>query len=346
MVAFVAMHSLPAEHFAIFEAILVKNSIPVRMIVGGVAKKALGSRLPDVDMDIWSDLGVKEFSAEVASVCEFANIILVGIGHQFAGHFLEAITNRYGDSKRVILYYENPEVFVPGGYSELAQAAVTLGKPAEILFANRNLAASDVDVCQGIDDVRKIGLGYYPMQEIETLRKLRADKKIEDEKVIVYLGGAEVNSDYFCEALPAFIDMMSKISLEDSPTTLIFRKHPRSTGLDWSMVKALEVPGLTVLLDQDSLLNTLARADYTLYYQTSLSPMLVLAGVNPIQVGHVVYNEVLVEKGVIPVAVTVAELGSLLEKSNGIVSDEVVYDAIGYDRECEANLVRLLSEGV
>ena len=346
MVAFVAMHSLPAEHFLIFQSLLAKNSIPTRMIVGGVAKKALGSRLPDVDMDVWEGKEIKEFSNEVAKSCEFANIIFVGIGHQFAGHFLEAITELYGSLKRVILYYENPEVYVPGGYSDLAQSAVTLGRPEEVLFANKNLAKKGVSVCKGLERVRKIGLGYYPMHDVEVLKKLRAEKKVEASRVFVYLGGAEANTDYFDKALPAFIEMLSKISFLESPTTLIFRKHPRSSGADWSIVKAFEMPGLTVVLDIDSLLNTLARADYTFYYQTSLSPLLILGGVNPIQVGHEVYREVLVDKGLIPVATSTEGLGSLLGNSMGIVDDEVVFNAIGFDPLWENNLLGLLVKGV
>ena len=52
MTAFVSMHSLPAEHFMVFESVLKKNSISTQMIMGGVAKRALGSRKPDFDMDI------------------------------------------------------------------------------------------------------------------------------------------------------------------------------------------------------------------------------------------------------------------------------------------------------
>ncbi len=343
MTAFVSMHSLPAEHFMVFESVLKKNSISTQMIMGGVAKRALGSRKPDFDMDILTGMEIKEFSNEVAKICECVNIIFVGMGHQFAGHFLEAITRLYGDTKRVILYYENPEIFVPGGYSELAQAAVSIGKPREIAFANKNLAKEEISVCEGLEGVKKLGLGYYPMHDIEILKKLRTERVVDEKRSWIYLAGAEINIDYINKALPSFIKMLSEISFEENPTTLVFRKHPRSSGSDWKRVEALERPGLTILLDEDPiLLNTLSAANYAFYYQTSLSPLLVLGGVNPIQVGHEVYHETLVDKGVIPVALNAVELQAILDSPKKEVAEEIVYDAIGYDPLWENRLLAIV----
>lgn len=342
MVAFIAMHTLPAEHFTIFESVLNKKGISTQMIMGGVAKRALGSRLPDIDMDIWVGRGVKEFSKAASEACEHSKIIFVGIGHQFSGHFLEAILERYGKSKRVILYYENPEVFVPGGYSELAQAAIVIGKPREIVFANENLAREGISVCEGLEGVRKLGLGYYLMSDIEILKKLQAERGREKGRVWLYLAGAETNRDYINKAFPAFINMVSEISFEENPITLIFRKHPRSSGIDWEQLNALKKPGLTILLDEDSLLNTLAIADYAFYYQTSLSPLLVLAGINTIQVGHEVYHEILVDKGIIPVATNASEFRRILDSPKNEIAEEVVYDAIGYDPLWENRLLEII----
>jgi hypothetical protein len=145
------------------------------------------------------------------------------------------------------------------------------------------------------------------------------------------------------KAFPAFLEMIQKMNFEEVPTTIVFRGHPRSSGKDFRELQAISKPGLTVLPAPTDLLTSLALADYALYYQTSLSPLLLLGGVNPIQVGHEVYHETLVDKGIVPVATTFEALDEIVNHSFNSPSDKVVYDAIGYDLKWEETLLKMVT---
>jgi hypothetical protein len=345
MAAFITLHSLPAEHFVSFEQVLQDYSVPSYTIFGDVAKSALKGKAPFYDLDLLDKTNMEGFAEEIAKVCECAQTIFVAIGHESSGYILKAIQDMYGDSKRVIVYYDNPESFVPGGYSVVAQSAIALGRPKEILFANKNLAFDEVEVCKGLDGIKRVGLGFYSMEQIEMLRMMRADRKKEG-RVFIYLGGSETNTEYMDKAFPAFLDMIQKMSFEKVPTTILFRGHPRSSGLDFAQLQAISKPGLTVQTAPKDLLTSLSLADYAFYYQTSLSPLLVLGGVNPIQVGHEVYHETLVDRGIIPVATTFEEVERIVGGPFFLPSDEVVYDAIGYDPKWQETLLSCLLERV
>ncbi len=339
MTVFITLHSLPAEHFVCFEKILQGHSIPTFTIFGDVAKRALKGKAPFYDLDLLDQTDMELFAEEIAIICECAQTICVAIGHASSGYILKAIQEMYAGSKRVIVYYDNPETAVPGGYSEVAESAILLGKPKEILFANKNLACESIGICRGLEGVKRIGLGFYSLEQVEMLKMMRKDR--EKSRVFIYLGGSETNTEYMDKAFPAFVKMIQKMSFEEEEATLYFRGHPRSSGRDFAQLEAIFKKGLTVLLSPNDLLESLALADYALYYQTSLSPLLVLAGVNPIQVGHEVYHETLVDKGIISVANTFEELEKIVSTPFFLPSEEVVYDAIGYDPKWKETLLAI-----
>lgn len=341
MAAFITLHSLPAEHFVCFENVY-KDVLPTYMIFGDVAKRALKDRPPYFDLDSLDKTDMEAFADEVARICDCAQIIFVSIGHASSGYIIKALRETYGDTKRLIVYYDNPEAFVPGGYSEVAEAAIAFGQPKEILFANKNLARADVEIFKGVEGVKKTGLGFYAMEQVEALKAMRVGKEKSEGRVFLYLGGSETNTEYMEKALPAFIEMLRGMSFEEEPTTLYFRGHPRSSGVDFAAVEAIAKPGLTVLKAPKDLLESLAIADYALYYQTSLSPLLVLGGIQAIQVGHEVYRETLVDKRIIPVAKTFSELEEILKRAPDAYSERAIYDVIGYDPAWKENLLALL----
>jgi len=341
MAAFITLHSLPAEHFVCFERVF-RGVVPTYMMFGDMAKKALNITPLYLDLDLLDKSDMDAFAEQIAKTCECANIIFISIGHASSGYIVKAIHNSYKDTKRIILYYDNPEAFVPGGYSEVAYAAIEFGKPKEIKIANKNLASLDIGIFKGLERVKKIGLGFYPMKQVEDLKKARSRKEMRRERVFLYLGGSETNTEYMEKAFPAFLQMLKQMSFEKEPTTLYFRAHPRSSGIDFRAVEALSKPGLTVLKAPQDLLESLSLADYALYYQTSLSPLIVLGGIQAIQVGHEVYHEILVDKGIIPFATTVEELDVVLKRSFSCYSEDAVYDAVGFDPKWEENLLDLL----
>ncbi len=70
-------------------------------------------------------------------------------------------------------YYDNPETYVPGGYS--AVAADVMSVADGVLFANSNLAHTKIyrEPGQEIDltNKHKVGVGYYPLEQVKKSNK-------------------------------------------------------------------------------------------------------------------------------------------------------------------------------
>jgi hypothetical protein len=87
------------------------------------------------------------------------------VGDPFAITLHEKLEKKNPELLR-LAYYDNPEPYVPGGYSETAAKVMQLAH--RTLFANANLADQPH---------KQKGIGYYPTEEAETLRRLRKSQQ-------------------------------------------------------------------------------------------------------------------------------------------------------------------------
>jgi len=174
------------------------------------------------------------------------------------------------------VYYDNPEPYVPGGYSEVI-ARVLKEKIDGVLFANARLADQKIFQTPSEEiplEAPRFGIGYYPLDAAEKLLALRQKKEklrhcffakhnIEDhdQPLLVYLGGA--NQVYYEEAFPYFLKLLSHPLLNDY--TIVMQPHPRDP---------FEGDG-SLVISSEPFLEALAMAD-ALLYQSSAIPLCIL----------------------------------------------------------------------
>ncbi len=157
---------------------------------------------------------------ELAAISDQFSAVIVDIAPQ-SEEVLELFQTL---GKKTYVYYDNPEEFVPGGYSETANKIRAIAD--RTLFANANLATGEKD----------IGIGYSPVvNDVLEIRKMRetSDRtaflkkhEIEDtgQKIIVYFEGA--NETHYTQAFPHFLDLLKEWDF--SNTVLVFQQHPRA----------------------------------------------------------------------------------------------------------------------
>lgn len=205
---------------------------------------------------------------------------------------LQAVSNRHNvftDDFRACCYYDNPEPYVPSGFS--IKTEETIKASDHILFANRNLGKSNANIYylpeKMIDLTNKTvrSLGYYPVIETEKLSHQRATEQVllrtqhgwnNVKHLFVYFGGN--NDDYFEKTFPTFLSSLSQVEktvfqdvlflLHQHPTA---KKHNRDGLLlqEWTPRNnhiRIDVSPLKTI-DQTQIV-----ADGALYYQTSMAP--------------------------------------------------------------------------
>lgn len=323
-IVFFVCHAGPADHFAAFAKLLEEQSVyNVQVYAAGDALKKLNERNIQTTRFFFKKETVKEQLAhQLAQKCKNAALVITDVGHEF-----DIALHKAFDKTGVIhlAYYDNPESYVPGGYSKTAARVMEIAQGT--IFANRNLAKADL--YEGPNQKielpfkKRMPLGYYPLESAERLEKLRtelgkkrradffAENSIQDQgqKILVYLGGN--NEAYYGKALPAFLQILEEVSQKEkafsSRYLILFQQHPGAKAEDrdkkcvmqWLKKYKAESPLIFSHTNSD---NTLLIADAILYYQTSMGPLVTLAGVLPIQVGHEPYRDLLVRSRLCPVA--------------------------------------------
>lgn len=309
IIYFVACHAGPANHFATFAKELENQGHNVHLLATGTALKT------------FQDLECKHltpFSLEdphlVAKKINNASVIITDVGHPF-DITLHNILDREMHGTLRIAYYDNPEPYVPGGYSEIA--AQVLPQAHTVLFANANLAHAPIFRVPFEEIVlpkeRNVGLGYYPLTHAERLRERRASERIQQreeffaqnrlvdtgQKVWVLIGGN--NDAYFSAALPATLGFFDELSDSHDLSDLIvvLHQHPgaKAVGRDKNLVlnSARHHPYPRRLISNMPLDDALVLADTVLYFQTSMAPLFALAKIPTVQIGHEVYPDILVK---------------------------------------------------
>jgi hypothetical protein len=211
-----------------------------------------------------------------------------------------------------VVYYDNPEKFVPGGYSETAAKVIPLANL--VLFASARFEDEPIFSKPGVEmdfeGKKRIGLGLYPTEEADTIKKLRDTEAKhlrrqlfdqlaildEEQKIIAYLGGA--NDVYYEKAFPRFLEFVALLREEDQSLykRLIFlhQQHPRAAKEGNRDVNKITEG---VVLSKFSTNQSLAISALAIYYQTSMAAQLPLAHVPALQAGHETFADSLTENG-------------------------------------------------
>jgi len=321
LICFVVCHAGPVDHFLPFSKALAERGHEVKILASGPAASKLeryGAEYDTIEGESAEDVALK---------CADASVVVTDVGHLFALHLQEALPTRHYS------YYDNPEPYIPGGYSEVA--AQVMEASEKVLFANANLAETmDLSVpCEGI--------GFYPRQQVEKVKQLREQPNRRErffakwgvvdlgQKVLVYFGGN--NETYFDEAFPAFLSILRESSL--SNVIIVLQQHPgaEKENFDKVVFEKEEMPFPLIVSDFNSS-EIQAVADIALYYQTSMGPQFILSGIPTIQVGHKRYDDVLVRNGLAPSVSNVEEFFDAINTAE-CVDQEILFEKLGLKEE-------------
>jgi len=345
MILLITAHPGPAHHFAEFAHVLEKEKIPYQIIAAPAVSKTFQHDIMCIEP---SDIeAIKE-------KIQNSTIVITDVASEKWAEIHQWLAEKHPHIRR-ICYYENPEPYVPGGYSETA--AKVIEKAQEIFFANNHLANRG-EFSIDLSGKKTAGIGYYNRQNADQILRLKKDpakwqdlkKSVTDLKhrVLVYIGGA--NETYYDEAFPHFVDLIST-ALKTQPemlenTTLILQQHPRAKtegNRDVSLLKQtlaqVQLPkNFHLLISPRSTPETLAIADAVLYYQTSMAAEFALANIPSIaQIGHQLYPDALMNAGYAHPA-SVEELLQLGPYEN----QKRVEDQLGIDPNWRENLLKAL----
>lgn len=304
-VTFIACHAGPAEHFATFAEELTKRGHTVQIYACGPAlDKFTRTSLRATGFDIKEE----NVTERIASACQPSTVVVTDLAHPIDEAFQRTFQAR---DIRHLTYYDNPEPFVPGGYS--SQAARVIELADGVLIANANLTRLFSEPGKEIDLTTKVvhKLGFYPAAKAEII----ASKRKPEENLWVYLGGN--NSVYFDEAFPAFLKIIEESELPEG-TRILLQQHPGAKE------KNLDVNQIPAHLKERFIISTqttdeaLLRAERVFYYQTSMGPLVALAGIPAVQIGHEPFEDILVRSGIAPAVTEASQLKEALESRSAM----------------------------
>lgn len=363
----------PSDHFATFAEKLIEEGHDVHVFSSNNALKKFQDRNIAVqttfNLNALTSLEQDSLAVEIAKDCSNAELVLTDVGNSFdvkVQNALKAITpvvRRYA-------YYDNPEPFVPGGYSVIAAEVMSIAQ--RVLFANANLAKEKIFSILGeaidLDESKRIGIGYYPVQNAEKIAKNRGSshkKKLREEffnkvgiidrgqKLLVYFGGN--NEEYFQRAFPSFIDILHQaVQKRDlSNFCIVFQQHPAAKfkNRDGEYLEKKEVfkdpyPSNFVAISPLSTEDVQVIADAAMYYQTSMGPQFLLAGLPVVQIGHEKYSDVLTKNQLCSSVTDARGFLNVLDKLDQLSDNKnathKIYQGLGIDPNWSQNLLKCL----
>ncbi len=368
-VCLIACHGGPADHFATFAKSLSKDVRSIEVYASGPALKKFQERGIEVkfpfSIDKISPEEEDKLAEQIAKACSSASVVITDVGHAFDIKVQKALQSTHVYR---LAYYDNPESYVPGGYS--AVAAEVMQAAQGILFANSTLAQSPIFQAPGKEvdfgDRKKVGVGYYPINQAEKIAKRRSAEQssmrqaffekneLEDrgQKILVYFGG---NNEEYLKALQAFLSLLEKGMMQTDFTNLviIFQQHPgaKEKNIDRNIVERWistykETPQAPKMFISDfNSDDAQTLADGALYYQTSMGPQFVLAGIPTIQIGHETYEDILVKNRLSPSVTSVDQLISVIDDlahQKREISQKVIYEGLGIKSDWLLTLRRVI----
>lgn len=382
LICFIVHDGGPAAHFSTYATNLVtQHEFQVHIYATGPALVRLNNTHLPNDIQLISFIihdydceQQEQVARQLIDNClkQNARTIIIDSGNKFA-----AIVQNISSKENLLsieypfwCYYDNPESYVPGGYSIKTEETIKASK--YILFANINLAKTDANIYSSlekqIDLSNKIiqGIGYYPITETEKLQQQRQIERDHLRKenswsnikyLFVYFGGN--NDAYFDQAFPNFLSNLSQLNNNNDNIfeDILFLLHQHPAAKIQNRDGLLLEKWLTENRHVQIILSTLKTsdqalivADAVLYYQTSMSPQFALLEIPTIQVGHEIYQDILVKYNLCYTATNTTELAASLtkmkEKNNSF--DEIqrhkqlIYEAIGYTPDWPNNLRRII----
>lgn len=293
-VCFVAKNPAPLEHFQVFVKTLESEGISAKI----------------VDMEeLWK---------------ENPELVITETGHGDPS-FIQLHRTLEEKKIRHLIYYENLEKHVPGGYSA-GFNEILKENLGGIIFANCHL------INEFETPHKKIGLGYFPFDYVDKLKEMRHCTK-RDGKTFVYLGGA--SSFFFETVFPHFLQTIEESTLEAA--TIIFQPHPRGKLHGYYHLPRDN----QFIISEQPLMESLAQADFVLYYQTTVVPKCLLANMAVIQIAEKPYEDLLVRSGIIRSVATAEEFDQA--RKNPLTEGSIL-EAIGYDENWKTNLLNIVKE--
>lgn len=367
-VCFIACHGGPADHFSTFAEELTNRGYKVHVYATGPAlKKFQDRKIENLTPFSLENILEDDAAVDLAKRCSFANVIITDVGHVFDIPLQAALKSEASKSLK-LAYYDNPESYVPGGYS--ATSAKVMKAAQGVLFANANLATTPIYETPGqevnLAPEKKIQLGYYPLGQAEKIAKRRSDQstiraqlfskhdvKEQGQKVLVYAGGN--NEEYFSKAFPAFLQFLSEACLKEdlSNYVLLLQQHPgaKEKNIDGKLVRQwLEQnkgKSPQIFISEMNSDDAQVLADGILYYQTSMGPQFVLAGIPTIQVGHNTYEDILVKNNLCSIATDknslLAAFAGLQENPSSESGNEIIFQGLGIRSNWAERLEKAIS---
>jgi len=342
-VSLIVCHGGPADHFATFAENLPKDVGAIEVYASGPALEKLKERGIAVkapfSLDKISPEEENALAEQIAKACSTAKVVITDVGHPFDIKVQKALAHQATHVPR-LAYYDNPEPYVPGGYSAVATEVMQAAQG--ILFANSNLTQASIfqtpDKAIDFGSRKKVGIGYYPINQAEKIAKRRIEEKpilrqilfqkndIADkgQKILVYFGGN--NEEYFSKALPAFLSLLEQ-GMEQSDfrnLVIVLQQHPgakaknidRNLFEDWVNKHRQTLDAPRIIISDSNSDDAQTVADGALYYQTSMGPQFVLADIPTIQIGHKTYEDLLVRNGLSPSVTKVDQFIKVIDDLN------------------------------
>lgn len=369
-ICFIACHGGPADHFSTFAEALVNKGYTVQIYATGPALQKFRDRhIEIVTPFVLENMTEEEAATELAKRCSGAAVIITDVGHGFDISLQQALQSEDSTSLR-LAYYDNPEAYVPGGYSSVAAKVMRVAQG--VLFANANLVKTPLYQTPSqevyLAPEKRIGLGYYPISQAEKIAKRRTSEQSHiraqlfskyslvdrGQKVLVYVGGN--NDAYFSKALPAFLQFLSEASLQRdlSDFVVLLQQHPGAKEKNrdvilvrqWLEQRGQEAGVARFFISAFNVDDAQVVADGMLYYQTSLGPQFVLAEIPTIQVSHNTYEDILVKNQLCFTATDVSSLLTVLACLQSNVKVESSNEAIMQGLGISSDWARRLEDAI
>lgn len=368
---FIAGHGGPANYFATFSEKLKEKGHSVDIYaLGKAANTTFISRKTPVKEFFDADaLSSKELEKVAEKIARCYHRVIIDVANRKNIEFIGKLKQQNPEIL-ITAFCDNPNAYVPGGYSTVAAKVLLMADKALFVNANHEKDAiyEEFDKEIPLPFEKRIGLGCYPVKKAEELSKQREQKQAairaqvfakygledKDQKVLVYFGGN--NDEYFESAFPAFLGFLSEgIKQTDlSNTVIMLQQHPRAKdkeGKDsdhqqlnsWMEKHGTNPFAPKIILSEETSNDMQVLADGVLYHQTSMGPVLALAGIDMIQIGDKKpYKDGMVDSRICP---SVTSSSGLVEAMQTIESKplseekkEAIYKSLGKREDWFARL--------
>ncbi len=368
VICFIVCHLGSANQIADYQPILEKQGYVVWTYTTGSVKEALEKRQLKVrelnpnNLDLYQRGDEQQqLAQEVAKVCSAADVIVTDVGHLFAVQIHLALREY---KKLHLAYYDNPDNWVGGGYSQTAVQVMRVANG--VIVANPYLLEEGLEEEPGLPfnlkDKPCWGVGYYSLDKAMEIRQARLDAQHRAEmrrqffvanphlvdkgqKILVYIGGN--NETYFEKALPATARMLTQAAQKEdfSDYIVVIHQHGGAKKRN-EEAKLLPINDSTApfacVLSQLSTDDVQILADAAFYYQTSLIYQTCLAGLPVMQIGHDTFHDRLIKKDLCKSVTTtddfLKELKSLGQSSFDEEAFNQIKEAVGYDENWQERL--------